>query len=53
MSLSYGVQRINVKETEESFNNIFTRVDSFDVLLIEAGKKNKFMVEKKEMIFHQ
>lgn len=47
------VQSISVRETEESFNNIFTGVDSFDVLLTEAGKKNKFMVEKKEMIFHQ
>ena len=46
-----ATQSQNVKETEESFNNIFSGVDSLDGLLTEVESKNGTMVEKKETIF--
>lgn len=35
-----ATQNKNVKETEESFNNIFNGVDSLDTLLTEVEEKN-------------
>ena len=45
-----STQTKNVKETEESFKNIFGGVDSLDTLLSEVEDKNATMVEKKEVI---
>lgn len=45
-----GTQSQKVKETEESFQKIYTRVGSLDSILTEVQDKNTTMVERKEAI---
>lgn len=45
-----NTQSENVKETEKSFHDIYSDVDSLYILLNEIESKNTAMVEKKEII---